>query len=72
MALGATLHDGQEEVFAHDFSIFHEFDKRTPIDVVELKINWTRAAVHKWWHQNRVTFDPATEHTVIVHPSFGS
>ena len=71
VAFSATQHGGQEELFADDLNIFHEFDKNVPDATVQLHVNQTRSAVHQWGKRNRVTFDPAKEHTVVIHPILG-
>ena len=35
------------------------------------QLNRTRSSVHQWGKRNRVTFDPAKEHTVVIHPTRG-
>ena len=39
VAFSATQHGGQEELFADDLNIFHEFDKNVPEATVQLHVD---------------------------------
>ena len=71
VAEDATLHGGQEEIFADDLNWFNDFALDMPNESVIEEVSKTRSEVHRWGKRYRVTFDPQKEHIVIVHPVRG-
>ena len=71
MAFPAKSIGGQEELFADDLIVFQKFDRSLPIEDVKAKLDKCAKNVHKWGATNRVSFDPAKEHVVILHPTVG-
>jgi hypothetical protein len=63
---------GQESLFADDLSVFKKFDRYASNDDILKEMHVTRVRVHKWGRVNRVAFDPAKEHLVILHPIDGA
>ena len=59
---------GQEAMFADDLNMFQAFDLSTPLPDVISKLTTCRQRVHKWGGANRVSFDAAKEHLVVIHP----
>jgi len=68
----ASSTGGQENLFADDLSVFKQFDRNSSNDDILRDMHVTRARVHKWGRTNRVSFDPAKEHLVILHPIDGT
>jgi len=68
VAIPAKCAGGSEKMFADDLSVFQEFDRSTPVPECKAKLSQCESQVHKWGRQNRVSFDAAKEHTVILHP----
>ena len=56
-------------MFADDLNVFQEFDRREDLAKVQDTLQQCRERVHKWGKTNRVSFDPAKEHLVVLHPS---
>ena len=50
-------------------NVFKLFDKETPIEELTNDLAAYQTRVHAWGRANRVTFDPAKEHLVVLHPS---
>ena len=71
VADSARGHGGEEAMFADDLSVFKNFPLDVPNSVVVDDMTKTFNDVHKWGHRNRVEFDRAKEHIVIIHPTFG-
>ena len=55
-------------MFADDLNVFQKFERLQPIAEVQGTLERCRRDVHKWGKTNRVSFDPAKEHLVILHP----
>ena len=64
----ASAAEGKEAIFADDLNVFHEFDRRTPVADIMSELSGCRERVHTWGVTNRVSFDPAKEHLVVIHP----
>ena len=60
---------GKEKMFADDLSVFQPFDRLTPPEECKAVLKKCKDNVHKWGKRNRVTFDAAKEHMIILHPS---
>ena len=71
VAFPAKSTGGQEELFADDLTVFQKFDRSLPVEDVKAKLDKCAKNVHKWGATNRVSFDPAKEHVVILHPTVG-
>ena len=63
---------GDAAVFADDLNVFQLFDTEVPNDELFQHMSECREATHKWGKMNRVTFDAAKEHFIIIHPIFAS
>jgi hypothetical protein len=59
-------------MFADDLNVFQQFDQRTPLNEVKNVLEKCRDRVHTWGKANRVSFDAAKEHFIVLHPSAGS
>ena len=53
-------------------NVFQLFDTEVPNDELFQHMSECREATHKWGKLNRVTFDAAKEHLIIIHPIFAS
>ena len=62
---------GSEAMFADDLNVFQKFDRDADHSDIESKMGECRRNVHAWGRRNRVTFDPAKEHLIIIHPTSG-
>jgi hypothetical protein len=71
VAFAATGVNTTEAMFADDLSIYKTFDSNCANDVIIADMQAKKQAVHKWGVRNRVTFDAAKEHIVILHPLHG-
>ena len=71
VALAASATGGQEEIYADDLNVFKKFDRATPNDEIVENMQTCRQDVHRWGKRNRVSFDPAKEHILIIHPASG-
>ena len=60
---------GQEKKFADDLSAFQMFDSSEPPEACNAALEKCKENVHKWGTRNRVTFDAAKEHMIILHPT---
>ena len=69
VAAPASATGGKEAVFADDLNVFHEFDRFTSVPDIMTELSDCRRRVHSWGVTNRVSFDPAKEHLVVIHPS---
>ena len=69
VATPAKSTGGSEEVYADDLNVFKEFDETIPAKQIREDLETCRHRVHKWGVRNRVSFDPAKEHIVVIHPS---
>ena len=58
-----------EQVFADDLNMFLEFRRAIPEDRVLAHMQQRRESVHEWGQANRVEFEAAKEHLLILHPS---
>ena len=56
-------------MFADDLNVFQQFDRCTPLEQVQEKLEKCRRRVHDWGRMNRVSFKPSKEHMVVLHPS---
>jgi hypothetical protein len=59
---------GAGKMFADDLNVFQEFDLTQTNEEMTRTMQSCRAEVHKWGRKNRVIFDAAKEHLVIIHP----
>ena len=69
VAVPASASGGKSAIFADDLNVFKLFDRETPIDELTNDLAECQTRVHAWGRANRVTFDPAKEHLVVLHPS---
>ena len=72
VAVPARSTGGEEGMFADDLNVFQQFDQRTPLNEVKNVLEKCRDRVHTWGKANRVSFDAAKEHFIVLHPSAGS
>ena len=56
-------------MFADDLNTFKLFDQHLSFEDVVADLAKCRAGVHEWGRANRVTFDPAKKHLIVLHPS---
>ena len=56
-------------MFADDLNACQELETHTSREAVETALQKCRTNVHKWGATNRVSFDAAKEHLLILHPS---
>ena len=68
----ASAEGGQEAMFADDLNVFKKFHRHTPLAEIMTDLTKCRDRVHKWGTANRVSFDPAKEHMVVIHPTENS
>ena len=61
--------DGQENLFVDDLTIFQKFDRHLSVDQTKSKMDESRKNAHKWETISRISFEPAKQHVVILHPS---
>ena len=62
---------GDPFLFADDLSVFQKFLKAVANEEIIRHMHVCRERVHKWGRSNRVAFDPAKEHVVVIHPING-
>ena len=72
VAVPASSTGGEEGMFADDLNVFQQFDQRTPLEEVKSALAKCRDRVHTWGKANRVSFDAAKKHFIVLHPSAGS
>ena len=72
VAVPARSTGGEEGMFADDLNVFQQFDQRTPLVEIKRVLVKCRDRVHTWGKANRVSFDAAKEHFLVLHPSEGS
>ena len=70
VSLPAASTGGSESVFADDLNVFQKFDGLASEEAIMETLGQCRERVHKWGRTNRVTFDAAKEHMVVIHPMF--
>ena len=58
-------------MFADDLNVMQSYDRLDDNEAIRLEMDRCRAAVHSWGRKNRVSFDAAKEHVVILHPIHG-
>ena len=68
----AASKGGDAAVFADDLNVFQLFDTEVPNDELLRHMSECREATHRWGKTNRMTFDAAKEHLIIIHPIFAS
>ena len=62
--------DRQEiNLFADDLTVMSQASQRIANDIIFEELKEIQGRTHKWGSQNQVTFDPAKEHFVVIHPS---
>ena len=59
---------GREAIFADDLNVFKLFDRLLPLPDMMQSLDDCRQRVHAWGKVNRVIFDAAKEHLVVIHP----
>ena len=69
VARPARTEGGQEAMFADDLNVFQKIHRHTPLTDIMTSLKKCRDHVHKWGRSNRVSFDPAKEHMVVIHPT---
>ena len=57
--------------FADDLNAFEIFDRNCASDEIMSKLRVCQSRIHEWGRKNRVSFDPAKEAFVILHPRHG-
>ena len=62
---------GDPNMFADDLNVMQSYDRLDDNEAIRLEMDRCRAAVHAWGRKNRVSFDGAKEHVVILHPIHG-
>jgi len=68
VSVPAASTGGNESVFADDLNVFQKFDKLDSEEAILETLGRCREQVHKWGRVNRVTFDAAKEHMIVLHP----
>ena len=71
VSTAASSTGGREALFADDLNVFQEFDRLAPVSACHSQLERCRTRVHSWGRANRVSFDAAKEHVVILHPAEG-
>jgi hypothetical protein len=69
LSASATSASGDETLFADDLSVFQKFPDKIPLEECTAAMDKCKENVHQWGRTNRVSFDAATEHMMILHPS---
>ena len=57
-----------ESIFADDLNCFKTFARGIGPSYILRQLQECQKEVHEWGHANRVTFDPAKEHSLILDP----
>jgi hypothetical protein len=60
---------GDEAMFADDLNVFQKFPCQAPLAECQESMDRCKDRVHRWGRVNRVTFDAAKEHFIVLHPS---
>ena len=68
VAQAASSAGGREEKFADDLSVCQVFNRGLDPEACVAGLEESRRKVHRWGRHNRVMFDAAKEHMVIIHP----
>ena len=71
VSVPAASTGGDPSVFADDLNAFQQFGRQEPNEEIKRTMGVCRDRVHKWGRANRVSFDPAKEHLVVIHPVHG-
>ena len=50
--------------------MFQKFDRIASNEEISEQLEKCRQKVHKWGRTNRVTFDAAKEHMIVIHPTY--
>ena len=69
VAVPAGAAGGRAAMFADDLNVFQLFDRQVPVEELMEELSDCRSRVHTWGRTNRVSFDAAKEHLVVMHPS---
>ena len=69
MSVPVNVTGGKAAKFADDLNVCKLFDKLMPVEEDMSDLAECRTRVHAWDRANRVAFDPAKEHLVVLHPS---
>ena len=59
---------GQESIFDDDLNVFQKFGRLQPLPELTSSMQKCRTNVHRWGGTNRVSFDVAKEHVLVLHP----
>ena len=69
VAMPAKSSGGKEALFADDLNVFQLFARLQDLEECINKLKACRQRVHAWGRANRVSFDPAKEHLIMLHPT---
>ena len=69
VAVPAGAGGGQAAMFADDLNVFQLFDRQVLVEELMEELSDCRSRVHTWGRTNRVSFDAAKDHLVVMHPS---
>ena len=69
VSIPAMSTGGKGQIFADDLNVFQTFDRNANLESCKEKLDRCKDRVHKWGRTNRVSFDAAKEHIIVLHPS---
>ena len=69
--ISAIVAPASGKAFADDLNVFRKFDRRVEHERILSELHHCQARVHAWGQKHRVSFDPAKEAFVIMHPRSG-
>ena len=69
VSIPASSCGGDEAMFADDLNVFQKVPRHTPLEECMATMEKCKGRVHQWGRVNRVSFDAAKEHMMVLHPS---